>query len=576
MVLIIRTLDAQIIYVNESSTASSPNGSSWGEAFTELQEALQTASAGDSIWVSKGTYKPTLTSNREISFVISDSVRVYGGFDGTEPSSFNLNLRDFDLNETILSGDVGEEDEEIDNSYHVIFTSGVSSFTTLNGITIANGFAHGFEVDKGMHGGGWYNECTLNKSSNPTIYKCLFIANAAAEMGGAIFNMGEGNEASPNIDSCDFKYNTCLAGDPVFPNYAGAIANYGENGISSPTITNSFFLVNESSNGGAIFNNGINGVSNPFISNCFFESNLGDNGGAILNFGQNGDASPTVRNCSFKGNCASAGSAIYMNGYNGQSSPNVTSCVFLDNEAGGEGGAVYFTGDGIQDAAFDNCLFNSNGRNHVRTFSGDYILGPSFTNCTFFGSTDAAVGQCERWDSNSVPIEFTNCIFWENNGATLDNNVSASVSFSIVEESEYSMSNNNIFLNPYFKDAANGDFSLKACSPGVDAGTNIGVDSLDILGVSRIFAGIQVDIGAYEFQGIFRNTAFDLNSISIDHSKVSSGALFYSGSTLSSDKDLKVGVKTIYKAAGSIQLNPGFKAEAVQAFETEIGTETCP
>ena len=46
-------LAGNIIYVN-AGAAGGNNGTSWTDAYTDLQSALARASAGDEIWVAKG------------------------------------------------------------------------------------------------------------------------------------------------------------------------------------------------------------------------------------------------------------------------------------------------------------------------------------------------------------------------------------------------------------------------------------------------------------------------------------------------------------------------------------------
>ena len=48
-----------VIYVDVDVSGGSDNGSSWSNAFNDLQEALDIAVAGRDIWVAAGTYYPT-------------------------------------------------------------------------------------------------------------------------------------------------------------------------------------------------------------------------------------------------------------------------------------------------------------------------------------------------------------------------------------------------------------------------------------------------------------------------------------------------------------------------------------
>lgn len=74
------------IYVDVNASGAN-TGASWTDAYTSLQQALDSASPGDEIWVAQGTYKPSAwpnggTTGREKHFSLKNGVQIYGGFPG--------------------------------------------------------------------------------------------------------------------------------------------------------------------------------------------------------------------------------------------------------------------------------------------------------------------------------------------------------------------------------------------------------------------------------------------------------------------------------------------------------------
>src|SRR5262249_41625709 len=146
----------------------SNNGTSWVNAFTSLQSALTNASvhSGDEIWVAKGTYTPTSGTDRFSSFNLDAGVGVYGGFsrNGTETLRSERNVA---TNVTTLSGEIGDPTKTADNSYHVVYSSGLDKTAILDGFTITGGNADGGSLSN--FGGGMYND-----NSSPTLTNVTF------------------------------------------------------------------------------------------------------------------------------------------------------------------------------------------------------------------------------------------------------------------------------------------------------------------------------------------------------------------------------------------------------------------
>ncbi|MCP4167229.1 MAG: hypothetical protein GY759_15270, partial [Chloroflexi bacterium] len=103
-----------IHYVDAGKTDGAKDGSSWTDAFTSLQSALDIAQAGDQIWVAQGVYTPSQRSSEEdprsATFKLVDGVALYGGFAGTPGQEGDLSLRDWQAYATILSGDIDGND----------------------------------------------------------------------------------------------------------------------------------------------------------------------------------------------------------------------------------------------------------------------------------------------------------------------------------------------------------------------------------------------------------------------------------------------------------------------------------
>ena len=122
---------------------------SW-ESACDLNTALLDAISGDEVWVAEGTYFPTTSGDRIISFGLKTGIAIYGGF---PPEGGAWESRDWQTHPTVLSGDIGVAGDSSDNSYHVIYGYGVAGSAILDGFTITHGNGNGvFSIQSGWWG----------------------------------------------------------------------------------------------------------------------------------------------------------------------------------------------------------------------------------------------------------------------------------------------------------------------------------------------------------------------------------------------------------------------------------------
>jgi hypothetical protein len=467
-----------------SASTGSNNGTSWANAYTSLQPALEAATSGKQIWVARGTYKPTTGTDRSVSFQMKSGVKVYGGFAGTETSvSQRSNFKKGEANETILSGDIGTAGDSTDNCYHVIFNSEISNTALLDGFTITAGQADNYSVDDVTHGGGGG---VYNYKSSLVITNCHFNSNYAY-FGGAIIN----REGSPTFSDCVFTDNRSLY-------QGGAIFNYQ----TALRLNKSSFSKNKSDDGGAICNFV---VSSAVISNSDFTQNEAREGAGIHNY----QSTPDIVSCVFDNNKTDIENEGRGGGiYNYESSPRSNSCTFRKNSAK-YGGAIY---NGMNSSSnIDNCLFVKNNAEYGAGVH-NFVSSPQIFNCTFFGNyINNFFGGAGVENNEESNPSIMNSIFQDNYRTSDDSlaniyggNIEDITYCSFYRDQKIYPGEGNIYDYAAFTDTsgvdgicgtADDDFSLKNNSPCIGTGSSIGASGFDIRGKER---GTPPDMGAYE------------------------------------------------------------------------------
>lgn len=273
----------KIIFVKVNGNG---DGTSWANAKGSIQDAInQPIDCFENIevWVASGTYLPDttgLTDKRKASFRLRDNVKIYGGFVGTENT---LSSRNWKLNPTILSGNIGAANSYTDNSYHVVYIENVGSTAVLDGFTISDGLANvNFDY---RDGAGIY--CSYG---SPILNNLMVNNNIAANYGSGIYI----NYANPTISNSTI-YNNIgnNNGNGLYLFYSNAIIsnsqimnNYSQSGYyggglylfkSNPIIVNTIIAHNEnnstSEGGGLYCYNSSPKIINSIIANNKCSSN---------------------------------------------------------------------------------------------------------------------------------------------------------------------------------------------------------------------------------------------------------------------------------------------------------------
>jgi hypothetical protein len=455
--------EMRVIHVDANASGGTDDGTTWANAFDDLQKALDIATTGDRLWVAEGTYKPSVevggSGSRYKTFQMINGVDIYGGF----PNSGDPNLFDRDPNTfpAILSGDLLGNDNpntptkdllndpcRTDNSYHVFCHPNdlnLDATAILDGFTITSGNTD-YSSSPHYYGAGMFNE-----GCSPTVTDCIFSDNSAVYDGGI-----SNNNSNPNVTGCTFAGNSS-------DNSGGGMGNNNSN----PNVIACKFTANSA----YIYGGGMsNSASSPKVTDCIFSGNLSDHGGGGMG--------------------------------NNNSNPNVTDCIFSQNWADDDGGGMH---NYNSNPTVTGCLFTGNLVEDRGAGMDNYNSSPTVTGCTFTANWAKLEGG--GMHNLGSPI-VKNCILW-GNIASLDGNEiygATSVSYCCVQGGH--TGTGNLDTDPCFVSPDTNDFRLLFSSPCIDAGDpNFLLDPnypTDLDGRARIADGdcdanSIVDMGAYEF-----------------------------------------------------------------------------
>ena len=494
-------IDAQV-YVKYDATGLN-NGTSWKDAFVDLDSAINVTSSS-SIWVSAGIYKPstnlqgeTPSNEREKTFRLKENIAIYGGFSGSE---INLSDRDWNLNKTILSGDIGIEGDSTDNTYHVISAENahLDLSTILDGLTIRDGYSYSQRSGAGIY---------VNQTSGGKfiIRNCIIEKNYSYRDGGGLYIFN----SDPIIENNIFRNNQAFEGGGMYLYYSDAIVQNNE--IVNNRADNYHNIGSSALSGGGMY---IFSYSSPTLKNNLIQSNFAryEGGGVTINSNYH-----TV----FEGNqvlenTSENGGGLFLD----YSWTFFFNNVFAKNIATERGGGIYM----------------------------DYTPKSKFINNTVV-ENEANIGGGGLYLS-AANVDIINSIFYSNIAPT-GNQVQISIQrsdwfpkihYCSIENGENGISSNgdityenNVSFDPSFKDHDNHPYELSSISELIDMGTTssdlistpwvgsngqtIEMPIFDIIENPRIFNNL-IDIGAYEAQTMrqYKPTDISLSNNQIEQS----------------------------------------------------------
>ncbi len=522
---------ASVVYVDAHATGAG-DGSSWTDAYTDLQTALGAGESADEIRVAQGRYTPAPPGgDRAASFVIDRPITIRGGYAGV--TGLDPDDRNVEVYRAILSGDLDgndnlggdptqwlDEPTRQDNSYHVVRLSGwgLGESVILDGLTICAGNANGpdytCQSGAGVEAGQMtLVDCTIENNSAAAagggcagpvrLIRCRVRNNHAALRGGGLSRPGD-------MESCLVE---------------GNVAELG-GGICEPSgyveLTDCRLVGNRARQGGGIW------INNEVVTcrDCAFSDNRAIQGGGIWIWNDCTCRSElTLQRCRLERNAADeSGGAIYQGG---NARLEMASCLVNGNDAGLAGGLHAYLYQGMVGAGFSrvvNCTIVHNaapcggGIVRERDANGTFIL----VNSILWGNRDAS-GQ--GLESAQIVLKGI-----EDSGTAGSTPPTGSPGFDAVDYSCIEGwtgilgGTGNLGLPPLFVDAVgtdgqtgtvDDDVHLQPKSPCVDAGdgtycsgvpgcTGTGCfdpSAADLDGRPRCL-GQGIDLGAYELPSL--------------------------------------------------------------------------
>ncbi len=357
---------------------------------------------------------------------------------------------------------------------------------------------------------------------------CRFINNRAGFLNGSsllssasAINAVLRDEAGLSLESCEFRANQTRAvvgGTGAVEVRMGDSAANNHFYVLNSEFTENFVRTRQANAVGGALSVSANGASEVRIEDSLFvnnscESSIGDTRAAGLLLNTSQDARFQVLRNSFSGQRVSSQGEVRGGAFEINVADRVMgvfSCNSIEDSRARGTGTVFGYAS----------IFNVRGSSLVEASQNIWLnnIGPAggsdaqlnvIAPGAFFLRDSLIAGGTGGIIGAGSGLQLTNLTVTNNQGTGIQLDASR-LDNSIVYENETDASNpgnltgegNLIGINPFFADAANGDYHPLAGSPAIDGGINTppgGLGEFDLADENRLF-GPNVDIGAFELQ----------------------------------------------------------------------------
>ncbi len=362
------------LYVDQMATGNN-DGSSWSDAYTDLQDALAIG-VGFKIKIAAGTYYPTSGTGRGIAFDVPNSSSLEGGYPNGGGD------RNPGLYETILSGNIDGVSTYGGNSFHVVRVKDVDN-VLLDGLTIRDGNADNANSFGRSRGGGLY-----------VVNSTITLRDCEVKWNKAIYGAGVFATLSPSVE---IQHSTFVQNEAEFGS-----ALYHSN------MTNMYIRSSRISNNISNFRCAveINNSLYTLIENSIIANNQAANANAVAYIATNRNQTSEIYNSTIIGGSNNKALMTFQVGNNDMLDVNIYNTIIAHQDLNFDKNVVAFNNN-ILNLNTENCyiqgstIIGNSTSNLYSDIVGDLMANPDFS----LDACSPAVDMGNNANANGLSVD---------------------------------------------------------------------------------------------------------------------------------------------------------------------------